>query len=170
MAQSDELRDELRKYLESALEGLPAELIGAADEVAVQWPIAAHTQSDGSVTIQHAFLGLRCATGRILDISGSGVTGDNGRAEFSLGPLLCLRGGQVPGTTSRLSYEHPINVIATARSNRPVHLTAEAVLATVNGLPDVAITVFAWNPNGGLDEGARFYWRCMVPVVQQSDV
>jgi hypothetical protein len=154
-------RVELRKHLESALEQIPTHEIEAADDVAVSWPISIYTESSGYVKIHDALRGARCATPSVLDIGGARSTGADGTAQISLNDLHCLRvgGGNVVG------YDNPVNVVATPRSDTPIHLTVLVnIVRGANRPQDVLITVFAWDVNGTAVGGARFNWRCMVPI------
>lgn len=154
-----------RKRLDDALNRIPEDVLAAGDKIAVSWPIAAYTVSTGSITIHDALRGTRCVAGRILDVGGSGITAANGVATISLNQFHCLDSAPTAGGNT-LGYDHPINVVATAREGTPATLTVKSSIGPgANNRPeDVTITVSAWDSDSKPVGGVGFNWRCLVPI------
>lgn len=157
--------ERLRRHAESALDQVRDEIAEFPDEVAVSWPIANSHTPEGSVTTFHSLLGETCAPGRLLDVGGSGRTGEDGRTQISLNAFHCLdRPARAGGNT--LGYRNPVNVVATPRSRTPVHLSVRTAIGPgEDGRPqDVTITVSSWDVDGEAVGGVSFNWRCWVPI------
>jgi hypothetical protein len=100
-----------------------------------------------------------CAKHRLLDVSGFSTTSGDGNRSFLVGDFIC------PEESSSLTYNQPINVVATPVSRSPFFLTATADLVFQPGLnfaTNVRITVFAWDANGAAAPNILFHWRCRV--------
>ena len=93
----------------------------------------------------------QCFDSRVVDVSGFATTGPNGQQVFRLTKFIC---------PANEIYGPPINVVATARSEKPIFLTVNHKL--VNNNKDVEITVFAWDAAGARAPGVQFNWRCRV--------
>ncbi|HLG12215.1 MAG TPA: hypothetical protein VI876_10705 [Dehalococcoidia bacterium] len=159
MSESERIAEEVR----SALRRVEAEF---GQEIAVRWPIAAYGTSEGSVTIYQVIPGSEyCTSHRLLDVAGTGTTRQDGRIDLSLNDFHCLDRRAEPGSTV-LGYDHPINVVATPRSNFPVLLTVKAQIAVGKVPQDVTITVSSWDTNGAAVGGLPFNWRCLVPITE----
>jgi hypothetical protein len=164
--------NDLRSHFESALTELSATPIRSADEgIITTWPIAVDAGSDGSVVIHTAGGGKRCSELLILDIAGAAVTDNNGIAQISLRHFHC-RYLIPPGISDTfITYQYPVNVIATPRGNQPAYLTVDSTIGldpNDNAFRDVLITVCSWRPNGRSLADTRFNWRCTVPCLQSS--
>jgi hypothetical protein len=125
------------------------------------YPAAAYTKSDGMVTWKSIFTQSsfkRCDAGIILDVSGASFTGPDGRREILLSKFVCLDQGD--------TLAEPINVLATARSEKPFFVTATHRL--INAASDLQITIFSWDATGAVAPGLTFDWRCR--AVFQSGV
>jgi hypothetical protein len=106
-----------------------------------------------------------CAITPLLDVSGWGLTGADGKSTFRLIDYTCLgsRPWPPPDTTlARPGYtlQPPISFVATPNSSAPCFLTTQH--SFVNDQTDVEITVFAWDPNGAAAPDIGFDWRCRV--------
>ena len=60
-----------------------------------------------------------------------------------------------------MTFDYPINVVATPLSSEPFFVTLMHVLLPDS--KDVEITVSAWDANGKAAAGVAFDWRCRVP-------
>ena len=153
---------EIHQRIDAAIANLPAGI--PPDKIAVSWPIGSYIIEDGYITIHHIFRGKICGTRQILDVSGSGVTGEDGTRQFGLNAFHCQN--RRPGAgEGRFSYDHPINVLATPDGDAPIYLTTRASIGTDSNdqsLEDVIITVYAWNASGAPEPAAVFDWRCRV--------
>jgi hypothetical protein len=156
--------EELRKALETAQTNAPDGAVVTADEIVLSWRIAAWTTEAGSVTVYNVFGGTKCDASQLLDIGGSGVTGENGMVTIHLNDFHCLDGRPVAGANV-LTYSYPVNVVATPRTDRPVTLSVQSRIGPGQyNTDDVLITVFSWDPNGQAAGRVDFNWRCMVPI------
>jgi hypothetical protein len=120
----------------------------------VQFEDAAVTTETPSITTRRNTVvntPNRCFDSRVVDVSGSAVTGDNGQAVFRLSKFICPAGE---------IYGPPTNVLAIPRSKKPFFLTVADKL--INNNTDVEITVFSWDANGAPAPQVPFYWRCRV--------
>jgi hypothetical protein len=158
MAQSADIREDL----ESAIKNIPDEV--DARTIKVSWPAATFTVSSGKVTTRDIFGGKSCGGDvNILDVAARSATQSDGTAQISLNAFHCLDPRPMPGGGS-LTYAYPITVLATPQAAGPVHLAVEAqIVVDAQGVPDVIITVRAWDTNGG-PVSAAFNWRCTVPI------
>jgi hypothetical protein len=113
---------------------------------------------DGRVTRTSPILpGKFCDPQKLLEVSGVAATGANGKVRFRLKEFLCL---------DLLTFDYPINVVATPLASKPVFLTVKhsLVMNPANNLgEDVAIEVFTWDANGAPAPKIAFNWRCRVP-------
>jgi hypothetical protein len=113
---------------------------------------------DGRVTRTSPILpGKFCDPQKLLEVSGVAATGANGKVRFRLKDFLCL---------DLLTFDYPINVLATPLASKPVFLTVKhsLVMNPANTLgEDVAIEVFTWDANGAPAPKIAFNWRCRVP-------
>jgi hypothetical protein len=154
---------ELQQLVDSESQNLPAGI--PPDRIAVSWPIGAYTSSDGFVTIHSILRGKRCGARQVLDVTGYGITGNNGTVRISLNGFHCLNRPPEAGTGA-FEYDDPINVIATARGSTPVFLTVTTEVvpraSSAQNVEDVLITVFGWAAGGNPQSGVVFNWRCRV--------
>jgi hypothetical protein len=103
---------------------------------------------------------LSCADSALVDTSGVTETGADGIVVFRLRNFLCDR---IFG--ANVSFEEPINVLATPQGAIPNYVTMTHGLIKDPNLPfftDVEITAFSWSPGGAAAPNVRFYWRCRV--------
>ena len=91
-----------------------------------------------------------CEPAPILDVTGWGSTGPDGRRTFRLSYFACLPGSLAP----------PINVVATPGGSAPSFLTTQYSL--VDNATDLEITISAWDPGGAPAPDISFDWRCRV--------
>jgi hypothetical protein len=149
---------DLKKHFEAIL---GRELVGPENgEVVVRERIASYTTDEGSTTSRE--IGATgdstkaCSAAHLLDVSGVARTGEDGTTEFMLSEFFCdFTGGNI------LSFQFPVNFVATPRSLTPVFVTA---LATpISDRTDVRIRVAAWNASGAPAPNTSFGWRCRVP-------
>lgn len=106
----------------------------------------------------------KCQRSWLLDVAGSGQTGDDGSARFLLTDVLC------EGTTIT-EPGRPIGMVATPLTNSPTWLTTGTALVNLpDGSGDVEIRVFSWRPGGSPDPRTWFSWRLLVPgYIQDPD-
>ena len=116
---------------------------------------------EGRITKTSPLLpGKFCESQKLLEVSGVAATGANGKVRFRLKEFLCL---------DLLTFDYPINVVATPLASRPVFLTVKhsLVLNPAGTLgEDVAIEVFAWDASGAAAPRIAFNWRCRVPFAE----
>lgn len=123
--------------------------------VVLREPVAVYATVQGHVTSRE--IGATdastrgCDTCNLLDISGTARMGEDGTTTFGLGQFVC--GGR------RWSFKHPVVVVATARGERPVFVTAQA---RPSG-SDVIVEMAAWAPGGSSAPNARVSWHCRAP-------
>jgi len=122
-------------------------------------PVASYTRSDspgeGFVTKKSLLTNLkRCEPALLLDVNGIATTGKDGKSIFRLTNFICLDG---------VTFERPINFVATPLSSKPCFLTA--LISLVNNGADVEIHVSSWNANGAAVPNISFDWRCQVELV-----
>lgn len=98
---------------------------------------------------------LRCNPYHLFDVSGVAATGTDGKRVFRLREYACL--GQV-------SFENPINVVATPLSSDPCFVTVKHAL--LPDWKDVEISVFSWDAKGAAAPNIAFDWRCRVPYFE----
>jgi hypothetical protein len=102
--------------------------------------------------------GKWCNYNPVFEIGGVAATRSDGKRVFRLREFSCI--GQI-------TFDHPVNVVATPLSSQPFFLTVihALVLPDPNNsnLNDVEITVFAWDANGNAAPNIAFDWRCRVP-------
>jgi hypothetical protein len=104
--------------------------------------------------------GKFCEAQKLLEVSGAAATGANGKVRFRLKEFICL---------DLLTFDYPINVVATPLASRPVFLTVKhsLVMNPANTFgEDVAIEVFTWDANGAAAPQIAFNWRCRVPFAE----
>jgi len=88
-------------------------------------------------------------------VSGTGRTLNDGKIELKLSSFLCSE--DFP-----LSFESPAIVVATARAQSPILVTARASV-TANKR-DVKIEVETWGMDGAAAPRQSFNWMCRVPL------
>jgi hypothetical protein len=152
---------DVREQLKKAIGNIPEGAILDRNEIAIQWPIAIYSIEESTTTIQNLFLGKRCASSRMLDVSGGGLTGANGKATIRLKDVTCLFAPPQAGENF-LVASAPINVVATPRTQVATHLTVRATLVSADR--DAQIEVFGWDAQGQPAAGTPFYWRCTVAI------
>ena len=152
----DDDENELKQQLEK-LAGRAIELEPEALKRILFYPAAAYDFSGGSVTTLNIFFpGKRCRDTRLLDAGGVVTTGDDGKRTFLLSDFVCL-------SEHRL-LAPPVNLLATAQSDRPVFVTALHSLVEPNDLrrSDVRITLNSWEAGGAPAPHIGVHWRCRV--------
>lgn len=159
---------DIRKYFETRL-GSDIEL-----NPLVVVPIATHTLQLGTLTERRQDLlappdfdgvigpSANCSARQLLDISGTGKTGENGTVELRLSSFLC-RDGFPDG------FETPAIVLVTPRAQAPIHATTRAYVTTDNDDRDVIIEVETWDADGLPAPNQSFNWSCRVPTIIRID-
>jgi hypothetical protein len=94
-----------------------------------------------------------CFRNNALDVSGFGVTGNDGLSVFKLTSFIC---------PNHEIYNHPVNVLATPFSTKPVFVTV--IHSLINNGTDVEIRVFSWYANGNAAPNISFNWRCRIEL------
>ena len=149
---------DLKKHFEAIL----GREIKAPEEgdVVVRERIASWATDEGSTTSRE--IGTTgdstkaCVAADLLDVSGVAVTGEEGTTEFMLSEFFCDF-----SEDNVLSFQYPVNFVATPRSLTPVFVTARARPTTDRR--DVSIEVATWEPKGSPAPSTYFGWRCRVP-------
>ena len=114
---------------------------------------------EGSVTSKSFIVARKfCQPEKLLDVGGYWWTGSTGTAKFLLKDFICL---------SQISFDYPINVVATPLGERPAFLTLKhnLVMSGTSAI-DVEIEVFTWDANGAPLPKISFDWRCRVPYAE----
>lgn len=124
--------------------------------------VAAWNQiEDGRVTETSPLIpGKFCKSQKLLEVSGVAATRADGTVRFRLKQYICL---------DLITFDYPINVVATPLASRPVFLTVRnsLVLDPTNTFgEDVNIEVFTWDVNGAAAPRIAFNWRCRVPFAE----
>jgi hypothetical protein len=101
-----------------------------------------------------------CAFFNILDVSGTGVTGQDGTAELKLSNFLCR--DDFPD-----AFTSPAIVVATSRAQSPILVTARA--SVTSNERDVKIEVETWDTSGSPAPRQSFNWSCRVPIAPAAD-
>ena len=96
-----------------------------------------------------------CVVSGIIDVSGTGKTLHDGKIELRLSSFLC--GEDLP-----FFFESPAIVVATARAQSPVLVTARASVTADKR--DVKIEVETWAVDGSAASSQLFNWMCRVPL------
>jgi hypothetical protein len=152
---------------ESELKKRTEELFGkelardALERIKWAFPIAAYNYVTDSayVTSRNVLLpGKFCNPHPLFDIGGVAATGNDGKRVFRLGEFACFPSWQ---EVQAITFDHPINVVATPLSSEPFFVTVRHALLPDS--KDVEITVFAWDANGKTAANVAFDWRCRVP-------
>lgn len=157
----------IHALIDARIDAIPGGIPLPDDEIATSWGVGSASWSEGTIAIYNLLIGRsNCGERKILDVSGVGVTGNDGVATFNLSDFHCYF---PPPSADPGSWEVslPINVVATPRGVDPTYLTAEAEVGIDNPLPhafDIAIAIYSWRPNGRPRKSVRFDWRCRVIV------
>jgi hypothetical protein len=152
------------KDIRSALDELLGEELTADQLQNIQLFLKVATWNrieEGRVTKTSPLIaGKFCESQKLLEVSGVAATRANGKVRFRLKEFICL---------DLLTFDYPINVVATPLASRPVFLTVKhsLVMNPANTLgEDVAIEVFTWDANGAPAPQISFNWRCRVPFLE----
>jgi hypothetical protein len=147
--------NEVRKQLE-ALTGREIQADDAQLKF-LRFPVGTYDYSDGHVSSHSIFFpSMRCDNTRLLDASGTSITGADGRRVFRLSQFVCL-------PQHRLLVA-PVNLVATPSAADPFYVTTAHTLIDPNDFSksDVEITVFGWDRQGNPAPSLVFHWRCRV--------
>lgn len=134
------------------------------DRIRWSFPIAAYNQItvDAKVTSTNLlFPGKFCSAAFLFDIGGVAATRSDGKRVFRLSEFACFPTWQ--GVQS-ITFDHPINVVATPLSSEPSFITLRHAL--LPDKTDVEVTVFSWDANGKAVPDIAFDWRCRVPYLE----
>lgn len=95
-----------------------------------------------------------CGERRLLSVGGNTVTGTDGKAEFFLSDFHC----------NSIVPKNPIILVATAQSQDPVFVTTRAFLIKrEDGVKDVRIEIYTWEPTGTPAQFKLVKWFCRLP-------
>lgn len=133
----------------------------ALERIKWSFPIAAYNYITDSayVTSRNVLLpGKFCNPHPLFDIDGVAASGSDGKRVFRLSEFVCFPSWQ---EVQAITFDHPINVVATPLSSEPFFVTVRHALLPDS--KDVEITVFAWDANGKAAPNIAFDWRCRVP-------
>lgn len=130
--------------------------------ISLWYPIGSHVfEQDASVAWKFLFTQAKsCRAETLLDASGKGTTGTDGKRVFKLTDFVCMTLGD------RYELLEPVNIVATPRSITSVFVTTDYVAVTSGSPPstiDLQLTIFAWDANGAPAANVNFHWRCRVP-------
>ena len=152
------------KDIKRALDDLLGEELTADQLQSIQLFLKVATWNrieDGRVTKTSPILaGKFCESQKLLEVSGVAATGAGGKVRFRLKDYLCL---------DLLTFDYPINVVATPLASKPVFLTVKhSLVLNASGTlgEDVNIEVFTWDANGAAAPQIAFNWRCRVPFAE----
>jgi hypothetical protein len=123
-----------------------------------------YTRSGGKVTSRNIDTtgesSQACVDTEILDVSGIGLTGTDGKVEFLLSDFHC--------EGRALKIQAPLNFLctplSTSLSTVPAFLTTSRTVILTNVGADVKLTVFSWDPTGAPAPTTFFDWRCRIAV------
>jgi len=151
---SPEVRKQLEAIAGTAIE--PEQLIG------FRFPVGTFNYESGSIAWRSLIIfgqpNLTCTDANLLDAGGLITTGANGQTTFLLSNFVCL--------PLVRAFTAPLNIVATARSDKPFFVTATLSLvpdpnnAASNN--DVQITLFAWDAAGAPAASVSIDWRVRV--------
>ena len=100
-----------------------------------------------------------CGERSLLSVGGITVTGTDGKAEFFLSDFHCHS-----GRDNSIVPKNPIIFVATAQSQDPVFVTTRTFLINRdNGVKDVRIEIYTWEPNGDPAQSKLVKWFCRLP-------
>jgi len=142
-----------KKEVEAILEQKFSE--DALQLIQLNQPVAISTRQESITTFRNVLIPRpnACFRNYALDVSGFAVTGNNGVSVFKLTNFIC---------PNNEIYDHPINVLATPFSTKPVFVTVTHSL--INNGTDVEIRVFSWDANGNAAPNVSFNWRCRLEL------
>ena len=139
------------------LEDLAGRELTVAHEslIKLRFPVSAYDSAEGRIAWHHIFLpGMNCEDTRLLDVSGASSSGADGKRVIRLSDVVCL---------GQRRFAEPVNVLATARSEKPFFVTNTHSLISPIQPPftdDIEITFFVWQANGAAAPNVAFDWRC----------
>jgi len=124
------------------------------------------TQDEGMVEVVELVINgnnTRCEKQRIVDVSGSSRTDNNGVMTWDLGEVITPC--RLDNSGDREKFCDPFSFVATPISDKPVHVTVTRL-----GLPafgascydNISLKIFTWDANGQPAPNVAFYWRCRV--------
>ena len=96
-----------------------------------------------------------CNDALLLDVTGIGITDNEGKRTLRLRGFLCDVGER---------FNFPMNCVATPLSLTPVFVTLNHTL--VNNGDDVEMQFFTWDAAGAPAPRVSFDWRCRVELQQ----
>lgn len=137
---------------------------GTGEVLPVEQTRGLWTDHDGSLTKFHELIGKFCTSTKILEVCGTSATGSSGTAEIKLTDFVCLRKAEAGGHYDRIIL--PVFFVATARSDAPVHVTAQ-VSTPAN---EIVVKVFAWNSSGVAVPGVLVDWHCCARLLKDVNV
>jgi hypothetical protein len=149
-----------------AQRGLPEHLVVGRDlEVAeregiwdsftsgVYWSVERGLRTHWDMRDPYSVPEKNCSLARVVVVAGFSGTLPEGTTSFFLSEYHC----------SSFPVGEPVVFIATPRTPLPVFLTYRTSIITgPNNLPDVEITLWAWDPNGNPAPNTPFRWLCIV--------
>ena len=132
--------------------------------IVTTWPIATvhYIRKDqGKVVVYQGGRRNSSYNSGLLDVAASGTILSDGKVDLLLSRFLPPDTG--PDFTT---YGYPVNVLVTPMGTSSVSCAASA--RPTSDQRDVAISVRAWNPDGGVPRNrVSFYWRCVVPTQER---
>ena len=142
-----------KKEVEAILEQNLSE--DALQLIQLNQPVAISTRQESITTFRNVLIPRpnACFRNYALDVSGFAVTGNDGISVFKLTNFIC---------PNHEIYDHPINVLATPFSKKPVFVTV--IHSLINNATDVEIKVFSWDASGNSAPNVSFNWRCRVEL------
>jgi hypothetical protein len=144
------------------LEAIAGTSIEPEQLISFRFPVATFDYTAGSTAWRSLIIfpqpGLNCADSNLLDACGLATTATNGQAAFLLSNFVCL--------PLVRAFAAPLNIVATARSEKPFFVTATLALVpdpnNASFHNDVKITLFAWDAAGAPAPSVSIDWRLRV--------
>jgi hypothetical protein len=88
-----------------------------------------------------------------MEVSGLARTDSGGKIEFLLSEYFCLKSVQ---------FQYPLNMVATARSAKPI--TASVEIALTSDWRDAEVSIASWNlVDGSPAPDTSVFWNCRIP-------
>jgi hypothetical protein len=149
--------------LQKQLESITGQKIEASPEQirSLFMPLGNYNYEDGSAVWKSfiIFPGKHCSPATLLDVGATSGTDASGKQTLLLSNVICLP--QVR------SLGEPVNIVATARGEKPCFVTVNHQLVFTSGIAtDLQMTFFTWAPGGGAAGNVAFDWRARLVSFQ----
>ena len=131
--------------------------VGELERITFVQAVATYDRLPGITVLQNQLIlqPNQCHEAPLLDVTGIGLTDNDGRRTFRLRSFLC-------SVTEKFTF--PMNCVATPLSLTPCFVTLNHTL--INNGEDVEIQIFTWDAAGAPAPRVSFDWRCRVELQQ----